>query len=118
MQLKKLVNVPRVYLDRNLNYQTGGKKIVQKMACSNTIIYYLRYSFPKQNRLLLIKSVVITHRQCSSVLLNGISQRLFSTSEKQMNWGIKACFNIYKMDSAQDLRIKRGKISIRRRSQS
>ena len=46
--------------------------------------------------------------------MNGISQGLISTLEKRLNWGIKACFNRYKMDSAQDLRLKHGIISVRK----
>ena len=41
-----------------------------------------------------------------------VSQSLISTFEKLLNWGIKACFHRYKMDSAHDLRIKHGIISV------
>ena len=57
---------------------------------------------------------MISHLQNSSILLNGISQSLIPTLEKQLNWGIKACFNRYKMDLAQDLRKKHGNISVRK----
>ena len=83
------------------------------MAFSIKTIYYVRDFLPEKTRLLLLNSLVISHLRYSSVLLNGISQSLISTLEKQLNWGIKACFNRYKMDSAQDLRIKHGIISVR-----
>ena len=103
-----------VYLDRNLNYQAEVKNILRKMACSIKTIYYVRDFPPEKTRLFLLNALVISHLQYSSVLLNGISQSLISTLEKQLNWGVKACFNRCKMDSAQDLRIKHGIISVRK----
>ena len=61
----------------------------------------------------LYEKVSHTNLQYSSVLLNGNSQSLIYTLEKQLNWGIKAWFNRYKMNSAQDFRIKHGIISVR-----
>ena len=43
-----------------------------------------------------------------------LSEPNFDFKKKQLNWGVKACFNRYKMDSAQDLRIKHGIISVRK----
>ena len=109
---KKSVKYFGVYLDRNLNYQAEVKNILQKMACSIKTIYYVRDFLPEKTRFFLLNALVISHLKYSSVLLNGISQSLISTLEKQLNWGIKACFNRYKMDSAQDLGIKHGIISV------
>ena len=52
-----------------------------------------------------------THFSCyqpftlSSKILNEISQNLITTLEKQLNWGVKACFN-RRNDSSSDLKIK------------
>ena len=110
---KESVKYIGVYLDGNLNYQAEIKNILRKMACSIKTIYYVRDFVPEKTRSFLLIALVISHLQCSSVSLNGISQSLISTLEKQLNCGIKACFNRYKMDSAQDLRIKHGIISLR-----
>ena len=96
---KESVKYLGVYLDRNLNYQAKVKNILRKMACSIKTIFYVRDFLPEKTRLFLLKALVISHLQYSSVLLNGISQSLISTLEKQLNWGVKACFNRYKMDS-------------------
>ena len=110
---KESVNYIGVYLDRNLNYQAEVKNILRKMACSIKTIYYVRDFLPEKTRFFLLNALVISHLQYSSFVLNSISQSLISTLEKQLIWGIKACFNRYKMDSAQDLRIKHGIISVR-----
>ena len=83
------------------------------MTCSIKTIYSVSDFLPEKTRLALLNALVISHIQYLSVILHGISQSLISTLEKQLNWGIKACFNRYKMDSAQDLRIKHGIISVR-----
>ena len=101
-------------MDRNLNYQVEVKNILRKMACSIKTIYYIRDFLPEETRLFLLNALMISYLQYSSVLLNGISQGLIWTLEKRLNWGIKACFNRYKMDSAQDLRLKHGIISVRK----
>ena len=101
-------------MHRNLNYQAEVKNILRKMACTIKAIYYVCDFLPEKTRSFLLKALVISHLQYSSVSLNGISQSLISTLEKQLNWGIKAYFTRYKMDSAQDLRIKHGIISVRK----
>ena len=83
------------------------------MACGIKTIYCVRDLLPTKTRLLLLIALVISHLLYSSVLLNGISQSLISALEKQLNWGIKACFNRYKMDSAHDLRLYHRILSVR-----
>ena len=82
---KESVQYLGVYLDRNLDYQAEVKNILRKMACSNKTIYYIRALLPKKSRIFLLNALVISHLQYSSVLLNGISQSLISTLEKQLN---------------------------------
>ena len=37
--------------------------------------------------------LVISHLHYSAILLGGIRDNLITILEKQLNWGIKACFN-------------------------
>ena len=83
------------------------------MACGIKTIYSVRSFLPENIRLMLLNALVISHLQYSSILLNGISQNLLSTLEKQINWGVKACFNRLKRDSAQDLRIQYAILPVR-----
>ena len=69
--------------------------------------------YQKKNKILLLNSLVISHLHYSSVLLNGISQNLITTLEKQLNWAIKACFNRVKIQPAHDLRIRYKVLPIR-----
>ena len=91
--------------DQNLNYQNEVKNILRKMVCGIKTIYCVRDFLPTKTRLLLLNAFVISHLHYSSILLNGISRSLISTMEKQLNWGIKACFIGYKMDSSHDPRL-------------
>ena len=111
---KESVKYLGVHLDRNLNYQAEVKNILRKMACSIKTISYVYDFLPEKTRLILLNALVISHLQYWLVLFNGISQSLISTFEKQLHWGRKACFNRYKMDSAQDWRTKHGIISVRK----
>ena len=54
---------------------------------------------------LLINALVISHLHYPSVLLNGITENLLATLEKQLNWAIKACFSRSKFDHSSDLKI-------------
>ena len=110
---KECVKYLGVQLDQNLNYQNEVKNILRKMACGIKTIYCVRDFLPTKTRLLLLNALVISHLHYSSILLNGSSRSLISTLEKQLNWGIKACFNRYKMDSAHDLRLHYRILSVR-----
>ena len=99
--------------DQNLNYQNEVKNILQKMACGIKTIYCVRDFVSTKTRLLLQIALVISHSHYSSILLNDIPRSLISTPEKQLDWGIKACFNIYKMDSAHDIRLHYRILSVR-----
>ena len=109
---KECVKYLVVQLDENLNYQNEVKNILRKMACGIKTIYCVRDFLPTKTRTLL-NALVISHLLCSSILLNGISRSLISTLEKQLNWGIKACLNRYKKDSAQFLRLHHRILSVR-----
>ena len=92
-----------VYLDRNLTYQNEVKNILRKMACGIKILYALRDFLPINARLLLFNALIMSHLHYSAVLLNGITENLLTTLEKQLNWGIKACFYRNKYDSSSTL---------------
>ena len=51
-------------------------------------------------------SLVLSHLHYSSILINGISQNLRSTLEKQLSWAVKACFHKKKYDSSRDLKLQ------------
>ena len=58
-------------------------------------------------------ALIMSHLHYSAVLLNGITENLLTTLEKQLNWGIKACFYRNKYDSSSDLKLMYDIIPIR-----
>ena len=94
-----------VFLDKNLTYQDEVKNLLMKMTCGIKTIYSVRDLFPEKTRFLLLNALVISHLHYSSVLLNGITENLLTTLEKQLSWAVKACFKRNKFDHSSDLKI-------------
>ena len=67
--------------------------------------YALRNFLPINARLLLFNALILSHLHYSAVILNGITENLLTTLEKELNWGIKACFYRNKYDSSSDLKL-------------
>ena len=83
------------------------------MACGIKTMYAMKQFLPEKTCLLLLNALVISHLHYPSILLQGLSQNLVTTLEKQLSWGVKACFNRQKIDSSSDLKIKHSVFPIR-----
>ena len=75
------------------------------MTCGTKTLCAIRDSFPEKTRLLIMNALVISHVHYSVILLNGISENLLTTLEKQLRWAVKACFNRRKCDHSADLKL-------------
>ena len=75
------------------------------MACGIKTLYAIRESFPEKTRILIMNALVISHVHYSAILLNGVSENLLTTLEKQLSWAVKACFNRRKCDHSADLKL-------------
>ena len=82
------------------------QNILRKMATGIKVLYSIRNILPEKTRLLLLNSLVLSHLHYSSILINGISQNLRLTLEKQLSWAVKACFHKKKYDSSRDLKLQ------------
>ena len=82
------------------------QNILRKMATGIKVLYSIRNILPEKARLLLLNSLVLSHLHYSSNLINGISQNLRLTLEKQLSWAVKACFHKKKYDSSRDLKLQ------------
>ena len=102
-----------VYLDQNLNYRIEIKNIFRKMALGIKSLYFVRDIFPQKTRKLLLNALVVRHLHYSAILLSGISENFLTTLEKQLNWGIKACFNRLIYDHSSDLKIQHNILPVR-----
>ena len=76
------------------------------MACGIKTIYAVKQFLPEKICLILLNTLVLSHLHYPAILLQGISQNFLTTLEKQLSWGVKACFNRQKHDSSSDLKIK------------
>ena len=83
------------------------------MACDIKTIYAVKQFLPEKICLLLLIALALSHLRYPAILLHGISQNLLTTLEKQLSWGVKACFNRQKQDSSSDLKIKHNILPIR-----
>ena len=75
-----------VYLDQNLTFQEEVNHILPKIACGIKTLYSIRDYFPEKVRLLLLNALVISHLHYPAILLNGLTENLNTTLEKQLNW--------------------------------
>ena len=54
-----------------------------------------------------------SHLHYSAILLGGIRKNLITTLEKQLNWGVKACFNRTKCERSSNLRKRHNILPVR-----
>ena len=54
----------------------------------------------------MLNALVLSHLHYSSVSINGISQTLRITSEKQLSSAVKACFRKMNYESSRDLKLQ------------
>ena len=73
------------------------------MACGIKTVYAIRDFFPIKT--LLRNAFVLNHLNYQAILSNGMSENLLATLEKQLNWGVEACFNRIKYDHSSDLKL-------------
>ena len=75
------------------------------MACGIKTLYAIRESFPEKTRKLILNALFISHVHYSAIVLNGISEHLLTTLEKQLSWAVKACFIRRKCDHSADRKL-------------
>ena len=102
-----------VSVDSALTYQDEVKRLLRKMACGIKTLYSLREVISDNYKVLTLNALVISHLYYSAVLLNGINNNLIRSLEKQLSWGVKACFHRKKFDSSLDLKITNKILPIR-----
>ena len=66
----------------------------------------IKNTFPEKSRSALLNALVLSHLHYPIVLFSGLKESFRVTLNKQLNWGINACFNRIKFDRTTDLKIK------------
>jgi hypothetical protein len=95
-----------VTLDKNLTFEPHVRDILRKMAAGIKTIYTIRDYVPQKTRNSLLQSLVMSHFYYSACLLTSISVSLMNSIDRQLNWGLKACYYKSKFSSSTDLKLK------------
>ena len=82
------------------------------MAAGIKVIYTSKNIFPEKTRSVLLTAFVLSYLHYPIVLFWGPKTSLRITLNKQLNWGLKACFNRTKFDRTADLKIKHKILSV------
>ena len=76
------------------------------MAHAIRSIYLIRHQIPLNARILLLKSLVLSHLSFSAFFFQNLSANNLKRLNRQINWGIKVCILRKKYDKARDLLIQ------------
>ena len=95
-----------VHLDKHLKYDRQVKHTLKKMATSIKTLTQIRGNLPKETRLLLYRSLVISQLEYPILLLTSLSKEAISTIDRQLNWGTKTAFFRKKFDRSSNLKRK------------
>ena len=93
-----------VHLDKHLKYDIQVKHTVKKMTASIKTLAQIRGSLPKETRLLLYRSLVLSQLEYPILFLTSLSKEAISSIDRQLNWGIKTVFFRKKFDRSSDLK--------------
>ena len=69
-------------------------------------IYLLRYQLPLEARLMLFKSLVLSHLTFSALFFPNLNFSAMQRNNRQINWGIKVCYLRKKFERSTDLLVK------------
>ena len=103
---KRVVKYLGVQIVCNLSFDEEIKNVLRKMAVGINVIYSIKKIFHEKTRSALLNALVLSHLHYPIVLFSGLKKSLRVTLNKQLNGGIKACFNRTKFDRTTDLKIK------------
>ena len=95
-----------IQIDKYLNFKKQLNKCLSKMACGIRSIYLIRHQIPLYARIMLFKSLVLSHLTYAGIFFQNLNEKDISRLNKQINWGIKVCYMRRKFDRARDLLIK------------
>ena len=94
-----------VILDQTLSYKQEVDKILKNMAIAIQTIKNIRNQLPHSVRVLLIKTLVLSHLHYTCLLLNGCSNQLLNKLEKQIKWAIRTSLSVQRNISVRVYRI-------------
>ena len=93
-----------VDLDTHLSFETHVNRIIRNMALGIKCILSITSHIPLPMRLILLKTLVLSHINYSAILLNAIPDFQLKRLDRQVNWAIKSCYFRGKFDHVTTLR--------------
>ena len=91
-----------IQIDRNLSFDEQLNNALKKMAHAIRLFYLTRHRIPLNARILLLKSVLLSHLSFSAIFFQNISAKNLNRLIGQIIWGIKVCFLSKKYDKARN----------------
>ena len=95
-----------IIIDSKLNFHVQLNKVLSNMATAIRSIYLLRYQLPLEARLMLFKSLVLSHLTFSALFFQNLIFFAMQRINRQINWGIKVCYLRKKFERSTDLLVK------------
>ena len=78
-----------IMIDSKLNFHVQLNKVLSNMATAIRSIYLIRYRLPLKARLMLFKSLVLSHLKFSALFFQNLKFSEKQRINRQINWGIK-----------------------------
>jgi exonuclease III len=93
-----------VTIDNRLTFENHICELLRKMAGGIKSILAVKHFTTSKTRLVLFKSLVMTHVTYSALILTSANKYQQRKLQRQMNWGLRVCFSQTVFDSATRLR--------------
>ena len=81
-----------IMIASKLNFHVQLNKVLSNMARAIRSIYLIRYQLPIKARLMLFKSLVLSHLTFSALFFQNLNFSAMQRINRQINWGIKVCY--------------------------
>ena len=95
-----------IIIDSKLNFHVQLNKVLSNMATAIRSIFLLRYQLPLKARLMLFKSLVLSHLTFSALFFPNLNFFAMQRINRQINSGIKVCYMRKKFERSTDLLVK------------
>ena len=95
-----------IIIDSKLNFHVQLNKVLSNMATAIWSIYLLSYQLPLEARLMLFKSLVLSHLTFTALFFQNLNFSAMQRINRQINWVIKVCYMRKKFERSTDLLVK------------
>ena len=95
-----------IMIDSKLNFHVQLNKVLSNMATAIKSIYLIRYWLLLKARLMLFKSLVLSHLTFNALFFQNLKFSAMQRINRQIIWGIKVCCMRKKFERSTDLLVK------------